>query len=86
MHELPDDDEYVHRGKGTVEKCIKAVLDFYINLTNDKSSGCKIKSADLYRYITVRDKYTGCAHCKKGKHISRNKQIYGRRNRWIISK
>ena len=30
---------------------------FYINLTNDKSSGCKIKSADLYRYITVRDKY-----------------------------
>lgn len=55
MHELPDDDEYVHRGKGTVEKCIKAVLDFYINLTNDKSSGCKIKSADLYRYITVRD-------------------------------
>ena len=52
MHELPDDDEYVHRGKGTVEKCIKAVLDFYINLTNDK-----IKSADLYRYITVRDKY-----------------------------
>lgn len=57
MHELPDDDEYVHRGKGTVEKCIKAVLDFYINLTNDKSSGCKIKSADLYRYITVRDKY-----------------------------
>lgn len=33
MHELPDDDEYVHRGKGTVEKCIKAVLDFYINAT-----------------------------------------------------
>lgn len=57
MHELPDDDEYVHRGKGTVEKCIKAVLDFYINLTNDKSSGCKIKSADLYRYITVNKPY-----------------------------
>ena len=31
-------------------------------------------------------RHTGCAHCKKGKHISRNKQIYGRRNRWIISK
>lgn len=57
MHELPDDDEYVHREKGTVEKCVKAVLDFYINLINDKDSGCKIKSADLYKVITVRNKY-----------------------------
>lgn len=57
MHELPDDDEYVHRSKGTVEKCVSAILDFYINLTNDKSSGCHIKPADLYRFITVRDKY-----------------------------
>lgn len=57
MHELPDDDEYVHREKGTVEKSVKAVLDFYINLINDKDSGCKIKSADLYKVITVRNKY-----------------------------
>ena len=57
MHELPDDDEYVHRKKGTVEKSVKAVLDFYINLINDKDSGCKIKSADLYKVITVRNKY-----------------------------
>lgn len=57
MHELPDDDKYVHREKGTVEKSVKAVLDFYINLINDKDSGCKIKSADLYKVITVRNKY-----------------------------
>lgn len=57
MHELPDDDEYVHRSEETVEKCVKAVLDFYINLINDKSSGCNIKSADLYKIITVRDKH-----------------------------
>lgn len=57
MHELPDDDEYVHRSKGTVEKCVNTILDFYINLTNDKNSTCHIKSADLYKVITRRDKY-----------------------------
>ena len=57
MHELPDDDEYVHRSKQTVEKCVSAVLDFYINLINDKKSGCKFKEADLYKTITVRNKY-----------------------------
>ena len=57
MHELEDDDEYVHRNKQTVEKCVHAILDFYINLTNDKIARCKIKPADLYKTITVRDKY-----------------------------
>lgn len=57
MHELPEDDEYVHRSKTTVEKCVKSILDFYINLTKDKKSGCKIRTEDLYKYITVRTKY-----------------------------
>lgn len=57
MHELPDDDEYVHRSEQTVEKCVNAVFDFYINLINDKKSGCKIKENDLYKTVTKRNKY-----------------------------
>ncbi len=64
MHELPDDDEFVHREKETIERCVRAVLDFYINLTKDKSSGCRIKQDELYRYITTRDRY-GKAYKKK---------------------
>lgn len=56
MHELPDDDDFVHRNKATVTKCVNAVFDFYINLIQDKKSGCRIKSDDLYKFITIRDK------------------------------
>lgn len=56
MHELPEDDEYVHRNKKTVKKCVKAVLDFYHNLIDDKTSGCKIKEEEMYKYIEKRDK------------------------------
>ena len=56
MHELPDDDEYVHRDEGTVKKCVKSVLDFYTNLIEDKKSGCKINPDDMYKYIIKRDK------------------------------
>lgn len=57
MHALPEDDEYVHRSKETVKRCTQAVLEFYINLANDKTSGCKIAPDDLYRNVTVRDKH-----------------------------
>jgi len=54
MHELPDDDEYVHRNKATVEKCVNAILDFFINLIEDKNSGCTFKLNDLYKEVPVR--------------------------------
>ena len=56
MYELSDDDEYVHRNKKTVEKCVKAVLDFYHNLIDDKSSGCEIKKEDVFKYVIKRNK------------------------------
>ena len=57
MHELPEDDEYVTRNKVTVERCVKTILDFYINLVNDKKSGCRITAVDLYKTIIVRNKH-----------------------------
>ena len=57
MHELSDDDEYVHRNKDTVKKCVSAVLHFYINLIEDKSTKRRIKTDDLFKNITTRDKY-----------------------------
>ena len=64
LHELPDDDEFVHRGEESVDKCVKAVLDFYHNLIDDKNSGCTIKKEDMFRYVTKRDK-RGKAYKKK---------------------
>lgn len=64
LHELPDDDEFVHRDEDTVKKCVKAVLDFYHNLIDDKKSGCNIKKEDMYRYVNKRDKH-GKAYKKK---------------------
>ena len=57
MCELEDDDEYTHRSKDTVERCVGIILDFYTNLIDDKKSGCRIKKEDMYRYITVRDRH-----------------------------
>lgn len=56
MQELPDDDEYVHRNKKTVERCVSVILDFYINLIEDKKSGCKLKKEDLYKTTIKRNK------------------------------
>ena len=64
MHELPDDNEDVHRNKTTIQRCASTILDFYINLIDDPFSGAKIKAEDLYKTITVRDKH--------GKAIQKN--------------
>lgn len=57
MHNLSDDDEYTRRSKTTVQKCVDSVMNFYINLINDKKSGVHIKSDELYRTISSRNKY-----------------------------
>ena len=56
MCELDDDDESTHRNEKTVQRCVSVLLDFYINLIEDKKSGIKIKKDDLYKTITVRNK------------------------------
>ncbi|MCQ2499801.1 MAG: hypothetical protein MJ117_00470 [Lachnospiraceae bacterium] len=64
MHELPDDDEYVRRSRETVKRCVDVIRDFYINLANDKRSGCRIKPDDLYTRRPARNKQ-GRAYEKK---------------------
>ena len=68
MLELPDDDEFEHRSKPTVERCVNVILDFYINLIEDKKSGVKIKKDDLYKTITVRN--------KKGKAVPKKVSVF----------
>lgn len=57
MHELPEDDEYTKRSESTIDFCVSYIFDFYTNLATDKHSKCHFKLSDLYRHISVRNKY-----------------------------
>ncbi|MCR5746106.1 MAG: hypothetical protein K6G03_00175 [Lachnospiraceae bacterium] len=57
MHQLSDDDDFTRRSIATVMRCVSCILDFYVNLVEDKNSGCKFKRDDLYKFVTHRNKY-----------------------------
>lgn len=52
---LPGDK--IQRSKGTVEACIRAVMDFVDNYISANGKHCLLKKDDLYKVVSTRNKY-----------------------------
>ena len=53
---LPDDDENTLRSESTVRRCARTIFDFIDVFSHDSKGHCRIKSDDLYRKVTKRNK------------------------------
>lgn len=57
MCSLPGDHDQTRRSEKTVERCVRNVMDFLELYIAERKDKCLIKSDDLYRYVSKRDKH-----------------------------